>query len=137
MPSRGQVQARNSIAAETDSRDAASARRVANFVAVLAEAFAAWNLIACYLARLTSNFDRPDLVNLAATARRREALAAVLVVVFFAFATYSLSRSPRRAHLPARRRYLKSALLALAGVILILGIEVLALGLIFRGVHLN
>lgn len=137
MPTRAQSQARNRIATETASRDAASARRVANAVAILAEAFAAWNIIACYLARLTSGFNRPDLVNIAATARRREVLAAGMVVVFFAFATYSLSRSPRRAHLPARRRYLKSALLAAAGVTLILGIEVLALGLIFRGVHLN
>lgn len=122
---------------DTASADARSARRVANAVAILAEAFAAWNILACYLAHFAAAYTRPDLAAVAASAKRREWLAAVLVVAFFGFAVYTLSRSPRRAQLPKRPRYLRSALLAAAGVIVLLGIEVLVLALVFRKLNLQ
>lgn len=117
--------------------DARSARRVANAVAILAEAFAAWNILAWYLVHFAAGYTRPDLAAVAASARRREWLAGVLVVAFLGFAVYALSRSPRRAQLPARSRYLRSALLAAAGVIVLLALEALVLALMLRNVHLQ
>ncbi|HET9402847.1 MAG TPA: hypothetical protein VFO34_18010 [Candidatus Acidoferrales bacterium] len=106
-------------------------------MAILAEAFAAWNILAWYLAHFAAGYTRPDLVAVAASAQRREWLAAVLAVAFFGFAAHTLSRSPRRAQLPRGSRYLRSAVLALGGIIVLLGLEVLVLGLIFRNLRLQ
>ena len=122
---------------EPANSDAARARRLINGVAILAEAFAAWNILAFYLTRFAASYTRPDLAGIAASARRRELMSAALVALFFYFAVYALSRSPRRVRLATGARYLRSALLATVGVIVLLAIEALALGLIFRGVHLQ
>lgn len=124
-------------AAATADQEARGARRVANVVAVIAEAFAAWNILAWYLSRVAASYTRPDLANIAASAQKREIFTAALFVLFFCFATYSLSRSPRRAALPVTQRFLRSALWASAGIAICFVVEVLVLTLLLRGVHLQ
>ena len=131
------VRAKAATAKEPANPDAARTRRLINAVAILAEAFAAWNILAFYLSRFAAAYTRPDLAGIAASARRRELVSVALVSVFFYFAIYSLSRSPHRTQLATAARYLRSTMLATAGVIVCLAIEVLVLGLIFRGVHLQ
>jgi len=124
-------------AAAMADQEARGARRVANVVAVIAEAFAAWNILAWYLSRVAASYSRPDLANIAASAQKREIFTAALFVLFFCFATYSLSRSPRRFALSGVQRYLRSALWAFGGIAICLVVEVLVLALLLRGVHLQ
>jgi hypothetical protein len=124
-------------AAATADQEARGVRRVANVVAVIAEAFAAWNILAWYLSRVAASYTRAALANIAASAHRREIFTAALFVLFFCFATYSLSRSPRRVALPVTQRFLRSTLWALAGIAICFVVEALALALLLRGVHLQ
>jgi len=124
-------------AAATADQEARGARRVANVVAVIAEAFAAWNILAWYLSRVAASYSRPDLANIAASAQKREIFTAALFVLFFCFATYSLSRSPRRSALSGVQRYLRSALWAFGGIAICFVVEVLVLALLLRGVHMQ
>lgn len=114
-----------------------SARRVVNAVAIMAEAFAAWNVLAWYLSRVAAAYTRPDLANIAASAQRRELFSLALVVVFTCAAVYSLSRSPRRSALSGTQRYLRSALWAFAGIAICFIVEVLVLALLLRGFHMQ
>ena len=124
-------------AAAMPEQEERGARRIANVVAVIAEAFAAWNILAWHFSGLVAHYTRPDLANIAASAQRRETFTAALFVLFFCFATYSLSRSPRRAALPATQRFLRSALWALTGTAICFAIEVLALALLLRNLNLQ
>lgn len=124
-------------AAATPDPEARGARRVANVVALIAEAFAAWNILAWHFSRLVAHYTRPDLANIAASAQKREIFTAALFVLFFCFATYSLSRSPRRAALPVTQRFLRSALWASAGIAICFAVEVLVLALLLRNLHLQ
>jgi len=118
-------------------QDARRVRRVVNCVAIVAEAFAAWNILAFVLSRQVAAYTRPDLVGVAASAQRREVFSGALFILFFCFATYSLSRSPRRAKMPSVRRYLRSVLWAAIGVALLFGIELGVLALMLRGFRMQ
>ena len=124
-------------AAVTRDQETRGTRRIANVVAVIAEVFAAWNILAWYFSRLAAHYTRQDLANIAAAAQKREIFTAALFVLFFCFATYSLSRSPRRAALPVTQRFLRSALWALAGIAICFAVEVLVLTLLLRNLHLQ